>query len=65
MGRSHGNEKTFALQAEHLSFVEKKDLFNVVKSILSVYRDYGRTDDRKMFRLKYVVLEKGTDWIRE
>ena len=65
MGRTHGNEETFALQAEHLGFVEKKDLLNIVKSILCVQRDYGRRDDRKMSRFKYVVLEKGIDWIRQ
>ena len=27
MGRTHGNEETFALQAEHLGFVEKKEIF--------------------------------------
>ena len=36
MGRTHGNEETFALRAEHLGFVEKKDLLNIVKSILCV-----------------------------
>jgi len=47
MGRSHNDEETFALQAEHLGYVDKKDFFNVMKSILCVQRDYGRRDDRK------------------
>jgi sulfite reductase (ferredoxin) len=36
MGRSHNNEETAAFAAEHLGFVEAKDMFNVVKSILCV-----------------------------
>lgn len=36
MGRTHGKEETKAFAAEHLGFVEAKDIFNVVKSILCV-----------------------------
>lgn len=36
MGRSHNNEETFALSAEHLGFVKKEDIFNVVKSITCI-----------------------------
>ena len=36
MGRSHNNEETFAFSAEHLGFVKKEDIFNVVKSITCV-----------------------------
>lgn len=64
MGRTHKKEETFALTAEHLGFVEKDDIYNVVKSIMCVQRDNGRRDDRKMSRFKYVVYEKGIDWIR-
>jgi sulfite reductase (ferredoxin) len=65
MGRAHGKDETMPLAAEHLGFVEAKDMLNVVKSILCVQRDYGRRDDRKMSRFKYVVAEKGIHTIRE
>ena len=65
MGRSHNNEETQAHTAEHLGFVPKEHIFNVIKSIACVQRDFGRRDDRKMSRFKYVVAEKGIDWIRE
>lgn len=65
MGRAHNNEETYAYSAEHLGFVPREHIYNVVKSITCVQRDYGRRDDRKMSRFKYVVAEKGIDWIRE
>ncbi len=64
MGRSHDKKDTSAFAAEHLGFVEAKDMFNVVKSILCVQRDYGRRDDRKYSRFKYVVAEKGIEEIK-
>jgi sulfite reductase (ferredoxin) len=64
MGRTHRNEATAAYAAEHLGFVEAKDMFNVVKSILCVQRDHGRRDDRKMSRFKYVVAEKGIEEVK-
>lgn len=66
MGRTNKySEETFALTAEHLGYVDKDDIYNVVKSIMCVQRDNGRRDDRKMSRFKYVVYDKGIDWIRE
>ena len=64
MGRAHNNEETQPFTAEHLGFVEKEDLFNVIKSIMCVQRDNGRRDDRRMSRFKYVVADKGIDWIK-
>jgi len=64
MGRAHNNEETMPFVAEHLGFVEKDDIFNVIKSIMCVQRDNGRRDDRRMSRFKYVVADKGIDWIR-
>ena len=65
MGRTHGKEETMPFAAEHLGYVEAKDMLNVVKSILCVQRDHGRRDDRKMSRFKYVVHEYGIDKVRD
>ena len=50
--------------AEPLGFVEKDDIFHVVKAIVATQRDYGRRDDRKQSRLKYLVNEWGIDKFR-
>ena len=58
------NNATFARLAEPLGFVEKDDIFHVVKAIVATQRDYGRRDDRKQSRLKYLVNEWGIDKFR-
>jgi sulfite reductase (ferredoxin) len=40
------------------------DIFHAVKAIVAAQRDYGRRDDRKQARLKYLVAEWGIDKFR-
>ena len=58
------NESTFPRLAEALGFVGKEDIFHVVKAIVATQRDYGRRDDRKQSRLKYLVNDWGIDKFR-
>ena len=64
MGRTHRNENTFARLADALGYVPKEDIFHAMKAIVAVQRDYGRRDDRKQSRLKYLVNEWGIDKFR-
>ena len=60
----HRQPSTFARLADGLGFVRKDDIFHVLKAILAAQRDYGRRDDRKQARLKYLVQEWGIDKFR-
>ena len=64
MGRTHRNESTFARLADAIGFVPKEDIFHAMKAIVATQRDYGRRDDRKQSRLKYLVQEWGIDKFR-
>lgn len=64
MGRTHRNSDTFPRLADPLGFVPAADLFHAVKAVVAVQRDYGRRDDRKQARLKYLVHEWGLDRFR-
>lgn len=64
MGRTHRNEATFPRLADELGYVSKDDILYVVKAIVATQRDYGRRDDRRMSRMKYVVEEWGIDKFR-
>lgn len=64
MGRTHRNENTFARLADAIGFVPKEDIFHAMKAIVATQRDYGRRDDRKQSRLKYLVNEWGIDKFR-
>jgi len=65
MGRSHGKASTFPRLADSLGFVPAEDVFHIVKSVVAVQRDYGRRDDRKQARLKYLIDDWGVDKFRE
>jgi sulfite reductase (ferredoxin) len=64
MGRAHRNADTFARLAEPIGFVAAEDMLIAIKAIVCVQRDYGRRDDRKQARLKYLVHEWGIDKFR-
>jgi sulfite reductase (ferredoxin) len=64
MGRTHNNQSTFPTLTEPLGYVAKEDIYHVVKAILATQRDYGRRDDRRMSRLKYLVHSWGVDKFR-
>ena len=64
MGRSHRNNDTFPRLATPIGFVAKDDIFYAVKAITCAQRDYGRRDDRKQSRLKYLVHTWGIDKFR-
>jgi sulfite reductase (NADPH) hemoprotein beta-component len=64
MGRSHGNEQTYPRLADMLGFFTPDKLVDVAKAVLTIHRDFGDRTDRKHARLKYVVAERGVDWMR-
>src|SRR5687767_479945 len=64
MGRSHGNEATYPRLADVLGFLSKEHVVEIAKAVLTIHRDFGDRTDRKHARLKYVVAERGVDWMR-
>jgi sulfite reductase (NADPH) hemoprotein beta-component len=64
MGRSHSNEQTFPRLADVLGYLPPEQVLEVAKAVLTIHRDFGDRTNRKHARLKYVVQEKGPDWMR-
>jgi len=65
MGRTHNKESTFARAADHLGFVPKDDMMELMKSILASQRDHGNRDVRANARMKYLVHTLGIDNFRK
>lgn len=61
MGRTHNKETTFARAADHLGYVPKEDVMELLKSILASQRDHGNRDVRANARMKYLVHTLGVD----
>ncbi len=55
MGRTHNKEETFARTADHVGYVDKEDVYDLVKAIVFTQRDYGERYNRRISRMKYLV----------
>ena len=64
-GMSFGQVVTRPALSQPLGYVAKEDVIEALKAVVSVQRDFGRRDDRKQARLKYLILSKGVEWFRE
>ena len=64
LGRTHNKGNTFARAADHLGYVDKDDIYEVMKSILAAQRDHGNRDVRANARMKYLVHTLGIDNFR-
>ncbi|XP_031121814.1 sulfite reductase 1 [ferredoxin], chloroplastic-like [Ipomoea triloba] len=64
MGRTHRMETTFARLAEPLGYVPKEDILYAVKAIVVTQREYGRRDDRRYSRMKYLLSSWGIEKFR-
>ena len=64
MGRTHGNVTTYPRLADVFGFFKAEHVVDIAKAVLTVHRDFGDRTDRKRARLKYVVAERGVDFVR-
>jgi len=64
MGRTHNKEETFARLADPLGYVEKDDVYDLLKAIVATQRDYGDRVNRRHARMKYLLQDWGVDKFR-
>jgi len=64
LGRTHGKEDTFPRLADPIGYVDKADVYDLVKAIVATQRDYGDRSDRRHSRMKYLVEEWGVEKFR-
>ncbi len=64
LGRTHNKEETFARLADPIGYVDKGDVYDIVKAIVATQRDYGDRSDRRHARLKYLINDWGVDKFR-
>lgn len=64
MGRTHNKEETFARLADALGYVEKDDVYDLLKAIVATQRDYGDRTTRRHARMKYLLHDWGVDKFR-
>lgn len=64
-GMSHGQIQTEPALAQALLFVEEDRVMDMLKVIVTIQKEYGRRDDRKQARMKYLIRDRGLIWFRD
>jgi sulfite reductase (ferredoxin) len=64
LGMTHNKPETYPRLATLTAFVEPDDLVRAVEAVIRLQRDHGDRSDRKRARLKYLIDDKGLDWIK-
>lgn len=65
LGRTHNKEETFARVADEIGYVDKDDVFELMKAIVATQRDYGDRANRRHARMKYLIHDWGVDRFRQ
>ena len=65
LGMTHNRADTYPRLASVVGFVGPDDLWSAVRAVVELQRDNGDRGDRKRARLKYVVDDRGLDWVRD
>ncbi len=66
LSATHGNAATYPRLATVIGFADTEEkTLKAVYEILTVQRDYGNRDDRKLARLKYTVDKFGVEWYKK
>jgi sulfite reductase (ferredoxin) len=64
LGRTHNKEETFPRAADPIGYVDKADVYDLVKAIVATQRDYSDRYNRRHARMKYLLEDWGVDKFR-
>lgn len=64
MGFTSGTVTTFPRLASRMARIAPEDAIEVARAVVALQRDNGDRSNRKHARLKYLVEERGVEWVR-
>ncbi|MDX1977085.1 MAG: sulfite reductase, ferredoxin dependent [Pseudanabaenaceae cyanobacterium bins.68] len=65
LGRSHNNDQTIVRLADAIGFVPLSDIYELVKGVVAVQRDYGDRLNRRHARFKYILHDWGVEKFKQ
>jgi sulfite reductase beta subunit-like hemoprotein len=65
MGMTHNKPATYPRLADPITVIGPDEVEEMARAVVRLSRDHGDRSDRRHARLKYVVAERGVDWVRE
>ncbi len=63
-GMTHNKPETYPRVATPVCRVDKADLLPLIEAIIKTQRDHGDRSNRKRARLKYVIDDRGLEWVK-
>lgn len=64
LGRSHGDASTFPRLADRVAWVADDEIPEIAEAVVAIFRDEGNRNDRAHARIKYLIAERGVEWLR-
>jgi sulfite reductase (ferredoxin) len=66
LGMAHAREDdTYPRLASPIGWVPPERVLDVAEAVVTMQRDHGNREDRHRARLKYLVDERGIEWVRD
>jgi sulfite reductase (ferredoxin) len=65
LGRAHNNDATIVRMADSIGFVPVDKIYDVIKAIVSLQRDYGDRHNRRHSRFKHILHEWGVEKFKQ
>ena len=65
MGMTYNKPATFPALGKPLAWVDGEQAVPVATAVVETFRDWGDRENRKHARIKYLVAERGIDWVRQ
>ena len=65
LGRTANKPNTFPAVGVPFAQVSAEQLVPVARAVVAVYRDWGNRSDRRHARIKYLIADRGIDWLRQ
>ncbi|NTU82761.1 MAG: NADPH-dependent assimilatory sulfite reductase hemoprotein subunit, partial [Chloroflexales bacterium] len=64
LGSTHGKAETFPRLGDRVGFLPPEQAMTVIEAASAIYRDEGDRANRRHARLKYLLEDRGVDWLR-
>jgi sulfite reductase (ferredoxin) len=65
LGRTHNKDETFARAADPIGYVDRENVYDLLKAIVATQRDYGDRINRRHARMKYLLHDWGVEKFRQ
>src|SRR5208283_4429234 len=65
MGMTPARPQTFPALAQRMAYARADQVLDLLRAIVSVFRDFGNRSDRKRARLKYLIADWGLERFRK